>query len=134
MEFSAQREDIQRLLAAAERNLQDSGVEGISDENRFDMAYKCIMQCSMAALWANGYRTSTSKPGHHQTAIQTLGLTVALDARTVVILDKLRKQRNINDYEGDPIPPSVVEECQKQARALIEQVRTWLKDNRPGFC
>jgi len=134
MEFSAQREDIQRLLAAAERNLQDSGVAGISDENRFDMAYKCVMQCSMAALWANGYRTSTSKPGHHQTAIQTLGLTVALDARTVVILDKLRKQRNINDYEGDPIPPSVVEECQRQARLLMEQVRAWLKDNRPDFC
>jgi hypothetical protein len=109
MEFSAQREDIQRLLAAAERNLQDSGGAGISDENRFDMAY-------------------------HQTAIQTLGLTVALDAKTVVILDELRKQRNINDYEGDPIPPSVVEECQRQARLLMEQVRAWLKDNRPDFC
>ena len=78
--FSTQREDIQRLLVAAERNLQDAGATAISDENRFDVAYKCIMQCAMAALWANGYRTSTSKPGHHQVAIQTLSLTIGLDA------------------------------------------------------
>ena len=60
VEFKAQREDIQRLLSAAERNLRDASVTAISDENRFDAAYKCIMQCSMVGLWASGYRTSTS--------------------------------------------------------------------------
>lgn len=134
VEFIAQREDIQRLLTAAERNLHDSTITAISDENRFDAAYKCIMQCAMVALWANGDRTSTSRPGHHQTAIQTLRLTIALDPKTVVVLDKLRKQRNINDYDGDPIAPSVVEECQRQAQALLKQIRLWLHDNRPDFC
>ncbi|PWF42881.1 DNA-binding protein [Massilia glaciei] len=134
VEFVAQREDIQRLLAAAERNLQDASVTAISEENRFDVAYKCVMQCAMVALWANGYRTSTSKPGHHQTAIQTLSLTIGLDAKTVIILDQLRKQRNINDYDGDPIAPSVVEECQRQAQALLELIKSWLRDHRPDFC
>lgn len=132
--FSARRDDIQRLLAAAERNLQDASIMAISDENRFDAAYKCIMQCAMAALWAHGYRTSTSKPGHHQTAIQTLSLTIALDAKTVVVLDKLRKQRNISDYDGNPISPSAVEECQRQAHALLGLVKSWLTENRPEFC
>jgi hypothetical protein len=36
------------------------------------------MQCAMLALWANGYRTATSKPGHHQTGIQSLGLTMGV--------------------------------------------------------
>lgn len=57
VEFVAQREDIQRLLAAAERNLNDAAITAISDENRFDAAYKCVMQCAMASLMANGYRT-----------------------------------------------------------------------------
>ncbi|QYF92300.1 DNA-binding protein [Massilia sp. PAMC28688] len=134
VEFTAQREDIQRLLLAAERNLNDAAVTAISDENRFDAAYKCVMQCAMASLMANGYRTSTSKPGHHQTAIQALRLTVGLDAKKVVVLDGLRKQRNINDYDGDPISPTVVEECQKQAGMLLTYVREWLKANHPDFC
>ena len=49
IEFIARRADIQRLLAAAERNLQDAAIVAISDENRFDAAYKCIMQCAMVA-------------------------------------------------------------------------------------
>lgn len=73
-QFKPQREDIQRLLTAAERNLADASVAAISDENRFDAAYKCVMQCAMASLWANGDRTSTNKPGHHQTVIQALPL------------------------------------------------------------
>jgi hypothetical protein len=131
--FDAQREDIQRLLAAAERNLNDAGVAAISDENRFDAAYKCIMQCAMAALWSNGYRTSTNRPGHHQTAIQSLPLTIGLDNKTTFLLDSLRKQRNINDYNGDPISPTTVEECRKQAAALLKQLCTWLQANRPDL-
>jgi hypothetical protein len=134
MEFKAQREDIQRLLSAAERNLNDAVVTAISEENRFDAAYKCIMQCAMASLWANGYRTHTSKPGHHQIAIQTLPLTIGLDAKTVVVLDGLRKQRNINDYDGTPISPVLVDECRNQGTALLARVRAWLAAYHPEFC
>ncbi len=131
--FEASRADVQRLLAAAERNLADSAVAAISAENRFDAAYKCIMQCAMAALWANGYRTSTSQPGHHQTAIQSLTLTIGLDAKTMVVLDTLRKQRNVSDYDGDPISPSSIEECLKQADALLRRLKSWLAQQRPDL-
>ena len=134
IEFSAQRDDIQRLLAAAERNLNDAAVTSISDENRFDAAYKCVMQCGMVSLWTNGYRPSKSKPGHRQTVIQTLSLTAGLDAKTVIVLDALRKQRNINDYDGEIISPTVVDECLKQAHALLVHVRAWLAEHRPDLC
>lgn len=133
VEFKAQREDIQRLLLAAERNLSDAAVTAISDENRFDAAYKCVMQCAMASLMANGYRTSRSKPGHHQTAIQTLSLTVGVAPNTVIVLDGLRKQRNISDYDGDPISPTVVTECIKQAEGLLVHIRAWLAEHRPEW-
>lgn len=67
-EYSADPAAVRKLLDAARRNLADARVTEISADNRFDAAYKCLMQCAMLGLWANGYRTSTSKPGHHQWA------------------------------------------------------------------
>jgi hypothetical protein len=57
------RAQVTKLLAAAGRNLADARLEELSAENRFDAAYKAIMQSAMVALHANGYRTLTSKPG-----------------------------------------------------------------------
>lgn len=127
------RDPIQRLLQAALRNIADARIKEISGENRFDAAYKCIMQCAMVALWANGYRTSTSQPGHHQTAIQTLPITIGLEQDAVIVLDALRKQRHVNDYEGDPISNQAVVECIRQAEQLYKRVQTWIVTNRPGL-
>lgn len=127
------REDVQRLLKAAARNLLDAGVEAISDENRFDAAYKCVMQCAIAALLAHGYRTSTSKPGHHQTAIQSLPTTIGLDNENMVELDDLRKLRNCDDYEGTPIRPDALAEALAQATALLARVEAWLREHHPEF-
>ena len=127
---SAPKDASLRLLAAARRNITDSHIEAVSGENRFDAAYKAIMQCAMLALWLNGYRTSTSQLGHHQTAIQTLPLTIGLAQNTVIILDSLRKQRNVADYEGDPISDQAVIECVKQAESLLQSLLHWIALNR----
>lgn len=124
------RDDVQRLLEAAKRNLADAHINAVSAENRFDAAYKCIMQCAMAALWVNGYRTTTSQPRHHQTAIQTLPITVNLEQNTVIVLDALRKQRNVSDYEGDSISDQAVIECIKQAEQLHQNISAWIGKNR----
>ena len=65
---------IWRLLQAAERNIQDAGFAQLSNENRFDVAYKAIMQLANAALQHQGFRTLTSKPGHHVTILNSLSL------------------------------------------------------------
>jgi len=88
---------IGRLLSAAKLNIADAHVKEISAENRFDAAYKAIMQLANTALQANGFRTLTSKPGHHMTMIQTLTQTIGLDKQQVIVLDALRKQRNVAD-------------------------------------
>ena len=127
------REAVQRLLQAAARNIVDARIEQVSFDTRFDAAYKAIMQCAMVALWANRYRTSTSQPGHHQTAIQTLPITIGLEQSTVIVLDALRKQRNVSDYEGDPISDQAVIECIKQAEQLYQVVNSWIATNRPDL-
>lgn len=125
----AGRAVVLKLLAAAERNLADAKVTAISAENRFDAAYKAILQCAMAALSAKGYRTSTSQPGHHQTAIQTLPLTLAVDTATVIVLDALRKQRNLTDYTGDGVSDALLAEGIAQAESLLRHARATLGEH-----
>jgi ATP-dependent exoDNAse (exonuclease V) beta subunit len=120
-----------KLLAAAQRNLADAQLEGLSAENRFDAAYKAIMQLAMLALNANGYRTLTSKPGHHQTVLQTLPLTVGLPPHKIIFLDALRKQRHLADYSGDLVTDAAVAECVLSAQELLAHVRLWLQTARP---
>jgi len=131
--FNASPQGIQRLLAAAVRNLADAQLQALSPENRFDAAYKCILQCAMLGLWAQGYRTSTSQPGHHQTTLQCLPLTMGLPGDVIIVLDALRKQRNQNDYEGDPVNRAVVTECIAQAQSLLAHTRQFLQAQFPDL-
>ncbi len=131
--FEATAAAVLRLLAAAERNLADAGLAELSNDNRFDAAYKTIMQCAMVGLWAKGYRTVTSQPGHHQTALQALPKTLGLATDTVIVLDALRKQRNLNDYEGDPVTDAAVRECLAQAQVLLTETKRWLQRHRPDL-
>jgi|JI6StandDraft_1071083.scaffolds.fasta_scaffold335334_2 hypothetical protein len=69
-----------------------------------------------------------TQPGHHQTAIQTLPLTLAVDRATVIVLDALRKQRNLTDYTGDGVNDALLTECLAQAEALLRHARTTFGD------
>jgi hypothetical protein len=123
--------EVQRLLAAVNRNLQDAAADNISDETRFDAAYKAVMQCALVAMMAAGFRPAVNEPGHHQTMIQSLPLTLGVSNDVWVVLDALRRQRNANDYTGHPITPAVVAECLAQAKALHKALLARLKAKHP---
>ena len=127
------RETIKRLLDGASRHIADAKVRAVSAETRFGSAYTAVRMLADVGLHAHGYRTLTSNPGHHQTAIQTLPTTFGIDAQTVVRLDRLRKQRNLTEYTGDIIPESAVSECLLQAESLYAAASNWLKENRPDL-
>src|SRR5215470_13354914 len=124
------KESIKRLLDGAVRHIADAKVQAISAETRFASAYTAIRMLADVGLHAHGYRTLTSKPGHHQTAIQTLPTTLGVDSQTLIRLDRLRKQRNLTEYTGDLIPESAVVECLSQAESLDLATRNWLKANK----
>ena len=127
------RAEIRRLLEAARRNLADAGVKTISLETRFDAAYKAIMQGALAALMANGYRPDTKAPGHHATLVQTLPKTIGLPSQHVVVLDALRKKRNLSDYSGMWVDEVSTDSCIAEAGRLLQMVESWLADNRPDL-
>ncbi len=130
IEFSPTREGIRKLLNSAERNLKDADLKELSFDNRFDAAYKSIMQCAMIGLWANGYRTSTSQPGHHYTAIQALTKSMGVSREDIIVLDALRKQRNLSDYEGDSVSESALLACIDEANKLYQHTLMWIESNR----
>lgn len=129
----ASKDGITRLLAAAECNLQDAHITSVSVTTRFDAAYKAIMQSALLAIRASGYRPSTSEPGHHVTVIQTLPKTIGLANERVIVLDALRKKRNLNDYTGGGVSEEETESCLRAAETLLADVRNWLKSEHPEF-
>ena len=132
-QITPQKEIVRRLLEGAARHVADAKVKVISAETRFSSAYTAIRMLADVGLHAHGYRTLTSKPGHHQTAIQTLPKTFEVDSQTVIRLDKLRKQRNLTEYTGDIIPESAVAECLARAEALHVVAHDWLKKHKPDL-
>lgn len=119
--------EIDRLLSAADRALADAGYEALSSVSRFATAYRAIIQASMAAMLANGYRPSTSEPGHHQVLIQALAITADISPVRVRLLDALRMVRNRLEYSGDPVSDAVAAEAVQEATALLSEVRRWIE-------
>ena len=126
-------EEIRRLLSAAARNLADAGVTEVSSETRFDAAYKAIMQAALATLMARGYRPDKGRPGHHQTVVQSLALTMGLAASRVAVLDTLRRKRNLSDYTGEEIDDASADQCRNEAERLLGDVEAWLRANHPNL-
>jgi uncharacterized protein (UPF0332 family) len=127
------REEVQRMIEAAKRNLADASVEAISFETRFDSAYKAIMQLALTAMMANGFRPDKSKAGHHQTLIQSLPHTVGLSNGRMMVLDVLRRKRNNADYSGDYVDEVSMNQCISDAKDLLQDVTAWLKEQRPDL-
>ena len=127
----ATAEEVARLFTAIRRNLADAEIKGISNETRFDCAYKAIMQCALLAMVANGYRPSTSAPGHHQTMLQSLPLTLGLSNDVWIVLDALRKKRNQNDYTGMPLAAAEAQEAIDQAKELLITLQSHLRSHHP---
>lgn len=125
------RAEIARYVAKIRRKISDSRKESISLDSRFDLAFEALLQISIAALRANGYRT-TSEAGHQQLAIQTLPKSIGIEAAEVRALDEHRKRRSAGLYEAD-FDPSQEEVTAVVAAAgrLLDKFVVWTRKNRP---
>ena len=117
-----------KLLNAIGRSLEDAGQETITAETRLEAGYRAIMQLSMLALWANGYRPSSSL-GHHQMMIQSLVNSVGLDPDKMRVLDIFRVKRNAVNYSGADMDMASVKSCIAAGENLLQHVRKWLTEN-----
>jgi uncharacterized protein (UPF0332 family) len=124
------KKEINQLLAVFERDLADAQVKTLSADRRFTTAYNAAQMVSTAALAASGYRTASE--GHHYWTIQSLALTLQLDARIITKFNKFRQKRNISDYEmTGMVSEQEVTEMIALAKELHIVVVKWLKKNHP---
>lgn len=52
---------------------------------------------------------------------------LGVDDATVRVLDGLRKQRNLADYDGELITDAALQECLNQARAILTRVENTIR-------
>lgn len=117
------REEIVRLLAAAERNIKDAGVVEVRATTRFDVAYKAIMPSALVCLRASGYRP----------IIQSLPMTLGIPIERIIVLDAMRKKRYMNNYNGNVASEEEADSCVRAAEALLVDVTVWLKNKHPEY-
>lgn len=83
------------MLRAAETKLLDAGLEGLSEDSQFSLAYSAAHALSLAALRWHGYRSES-----RYLVFQCLQHTVGISRAKWRVLDKCHHARNLAEYEG----------------------------------
>lgn len=123
-------QEIQDLLAVADRDLVDCQVQGLGDDWRLNIAYNAALQLATVALAAQGFRAS--RDNHHYRVIQSLAYTIHLDPALIRQFDLFRKKRNQGGYERAGVASSQeATEMLKLAQQLRRLVKDWLAANHP---
>ena len=120
-------EEVADLLGIVERDLAESQTPGLSNDWRLTIAYNAALQAAKAALAAEGYRVSSSEKGHHYRLIESLRYTVEVPGADVALLQRMKKKRNISDYEvAGAVSEREADEMVKLAQRVSRLVKTWL--------
>jgi hypothetical protein len=126
------RQEIADLLAIVDRDLRDCGVERLSADWRFNIAYNALLQSAAAALAAAGYRAG--RESHHYRVLQSLEFTAGLEKSALRQLDAFRKKRNVTGYERmGAVSDGEVEEMVEQARTVRQKVEAWIRKTHPDL-
>ena len=129
-EHKASRQEIADLFAVADRDLAACKTSGLHNDWRFNIAYNAALQLASAALAAAGYQAERSN--HHYRVIESLGLTLGVDAATIKLFDTFRKKRNISDYERTGgVSDLEADEMRRLAERLRVDVEVWIRKNHP---
>ena len=118
--------EIERMLSAVQRRLQDAGHDDIHPETRLEQAYHAILGCALTALRVMDLRT-TNRPGHHMVALESLEDTLGLPIDRIDYFQTLRDLRNKDLYTGGThIGEAQASEAVDEAGKLVGDLEMWL--------
>lgn len=116
----------------ADRDIAACQTAGLVADWRLNIAYNAALQLATAALAAAGFQSG--RASHHYRTIQSLALTIGLDAGTVAEFDDYRKLRNVSDYErAGTISDTEAGDMLKLAVRLRAEVEAWIRRHYPGL-
>jgi hypothetical protein len=125
------RAELASWIEQATRSLADSRVKGLSSAGKFRLAYDAALIVATAALGAAGFRPDR-RDSHHLRAFASLEFTIGTAATQRELLERFRRKRNRNLYEGgSDISEVEAQELIALATALSSELKTWLKANHP---
>jgi hypothetical protein len=87
--------EIDGLMRSGKARLRDAGLETLSIDSRFDLAYNAAHALALAALRWHGYRSE-----NRYLVFQCLEHTLQLPREQWRVLDEAHRRRNIAEYEG----------------------------------
>jgi len=119
------------MLASAERSLADSALADISDENRIELAYKCIMKCCLLGLMAHGCVPAVPEVDPDQTAIESLSTTMQVEDKIWLGLYRVMKERRNSYFSNEWINPFTMQDCTDIAQHLMAHTLQWFRDHQP---
>lgn len=109
------------LLKSAKRRLQDSRLEGLSEDGQFSLAYGAAHALAVAALRWHGYRSD-----NRYLVFQCLQHTVGLENTKWRVLDLCHKQRNLAEYEGHlEVTPQLLKELMAVTGEVLKSVEAF---------
>ena len=124
------RQEIERLLALADRDLASCATGGLATDWQFAIAYNSALQSATAALAAAGYRASHE--AHHHRVIESLAFTIGASREVIRCFDAFRKKRNLSSYEmGGAISEKEAAEMAAFAADLRQRVERWIREKHP---
>ena len=130
IEHKTSKQEISDLLEAAENDLENAHLTGLSADWRMSIAYTAALRLANIVLAACGYRAG--REAHHYRLIQSLEYTIDLDAGRINQFEAFRKKRNISNYDRSGNVSMVeADEMLTLAQYLQRAVTKWLGDNQP---
>ena len=124
--------EVERLLEAIDRRLQDGGNEANHPETRLEQAYHAILNCALVGLRASDLRP-TDRRGHHVVTLESLTYTLGIPGDRVDYFQTLRDLRNKDLYTGGiHITVRQAEEAMAEAQALRSELERWLSEREAG--
>ena len=122
------RQEIGDLFKIVERDLQDAGNGGLSEDWRFGIAYNAALKLCTILLYAEGFRAE--KTLQHYRTIQALPLILGPKRRgDADYLDTCRSKRNIVEYDQTgAVSAGEAQELLVFVAELRDDVRRWLEE------
>lgn len=121
-----ERDEILKILDAVDRDLATARVPDLHPDWKFNIAYNAVIGAAAAALAAEGYRAAREQ--HHHRVLESLRLTLEIDAALSRKLDICRKKRNVGVYQQvGTISEEEAQEMIETAENVRARTIAWLK-------
>jgi hypothetical protein len=130
-QHATSRREIRDLLGVLDRNLTDCRVDVLSIDARFNFAYQAALQVGSIALRTCGFIPARGGYDHFRT-IQSLALTMQVEADLVRVLDRFRSKRSTAMYDAaGTITETEMQEMIDLAVRLRGDLMEWLRNAHP---